>query len=146
MSDITTIWNGTHGDWRLVGADLGSGGDLATAVLISLFSDRAAFPDDVIPDGSNDPRGWWGDFDDTVLIGSRLWLIFRSKLTQDTVASAQNYAMEALQWLETDGVVAGFDVYVETQVPSTLALRVTLFKIDGTKQTITFAWVWNGVS
>ena len=145
MSDISTIWNGTHGDWQMVGADLGSGGDLATAVLISLFTDRVALPDDVIPDGSNDPRGWWGD-DPTVPVGSRLWLIFRSKLTQDTAANAQNYAEEALQWMADDGVVAGSDVYVESQVPSTLAMRVTLFKNDGTKQTITFAWVWNGVT
>lgn len=146
MSDITTIWNGTHGDWQLVGVDLGSGADLATSVLISLFTDRAAFPDDVIPDGSTDPRGWWGDDPTSVLIGSRLWLIFRSKLTQDTVGSAQNYAEEALKWMVDDGAVAGFDVFVERQGQSTLAMRVTLFKNDGTKETLAFAWVWNGVS
>ena len=145
MSDISTIWKQTHGDWQLVGADLASGDDLATAVLTSLFTDRVAHIDDVIPDGSTDPRGWWGD-DPTVPIGSRLWLIFRSKATQDTVASAQNYAEEALQWMVDDGVIAGSDVYVEWQVPSTLAMRVTLFKNDGTKQTIAFAWVWNGVT
>ncbi len=146
MSDITTSWNATRGDWRMVGADLGSGDDLATAVLISTFTDRVALPDDAIPDGTTDPRGWWGDDPTGVPIGSRLWLIFRNKLTQDTVASAQNYEEEALQWMVDDGVVAGFDVYVETQVPSTLAMRVTLFKNDGTTQTIAFAWVWNGVS
>jgi len=146
MSDITTIWNQTHADWKLVGADLASGGDLVTAVLISLFTDRAALPDDVIPDGTTDPRGWWGDDPAGVPLGSRLWLIFRSKLTQDTAGSAQNYAEEALQWMVDDSVVAGFDVFVESQVPSTLAMRVTLFKNDGTKQTIAFAWVWNGVT
>lgn len=145
MSDISTIWKQTHGDWQMAGADLGSGGDLATAVLISLFTDRVAIPDDVIPDGSADPRGWWGD-DPTTPIGSRLWLIFRGKRTQDTVSNAQNYAEEALRWMEDDGAIAGFDVYVEWQTPSTLAMRVTLFKNDGTKQTIAFAWVWNGVN
>lgn len=142
MSDIATIWNATSGDWALLGADLQSGDDLATAVVISLFTDRVAQADDVIPDGSGDPRGWQGD-DPAAPIGSRLWLIFRSKRTQQTLTDAQSYAKEALQWMVDDGVIANFDVYVEWQSPSTLAMRVTLFKADGTQQTLAFAWVWN---
>lgn len=143
MSDIATIWNGTHGDWLLAGPALASGNDLATAVLISLFTDREATTDDQIPDGSADPRGWWAQ-DSTVPIGSRLWLIFRAKRTQTTLAAAKNYAEQALQWLVDDGVCATFDVYVEWQERSTLALRVTISKSDGTQQTLAFAWVWNG--
>ncbi len=143
MSDIATIWNATSGDWALAGQDLGSGDDLASAVVISLFTDRVAQPDDVIPDGTGDPRGWHGD-DPTTPIGSRLWLIFRSKRTQQTLTDAQSYAQEALQWMVDDGVVAGFDVFVEWQPTSMLAMRVTLFKNDGTSQALAFAWVWNG--
>ena len=143
MSDISTVWNGTHGDWVLAGPVLGSGNDLQTAVLISLFSDREATTDDVIPDGTADPRGWWAD-DDTVPIGSRLWLIFRSTLTQATLGAAKNYAEQALQWLVDDGVCARFDVYVEWQVRSRLAMRVTIFKSDGTQQSLAYVWAWNG--
>ncbi|WP_235210433.1 phage GP46 family protein [Caballeronia sordidicola] len=32
-------------------------------MLNSLFTDRQARADDVIPDGSDDPRGWWRDTD-----------------------------------------------------------------------------------
>lgn len=145
MSDISTIWNGSHGDWQLAGAALAAGNDLATAVLISLFTDRVATTDDVIPDGTNDPRGWWGD-DATAPIGSRLWLIFRSKRTQATLSAAQNYAEEALQWLVDDGVAGSYDVYVEWQERSRLAMRVTIFKSNGTQQTLAYAWVWNGAS
>lgn len=142
MSDITTVWNATSGDWVLSGADLESGDDLTTAVVISLFTDRVAQADDVIPDGSGDPRGWHGD-DPASPIGSRLWLIFRAKRTQQTLTDAQSYAQEALQWLVDDGVVAAIDVYVEWQAPSMLAMRVTLFKNDGTQQALAYAWVWN---
>lgn len=142
MSDISTLWNATSGDWALAGADLRSGDDLATAVVLSLFTDRVAQADDVIPDGSGDPRGWHGD-DPTAPIGSRLWLIFRAKRTQQTLTDAQSYAAEALQWMVDDGVVATFDVYVEWQVRGRLAMRVTLFKNDGTQQALEFAWVWN---
>lgn len=143
MSDISTIWNATSGDWALAGADLKSGDDLATAVVISLFTDRVAQGDDEIPDGSGDPRGWHGD-DAAAPIGSRLWLIFRAKRTQQTLTDAQSYAQEALQWMVDDGAIADFDVYVEWQNPSTLAMRVTLFKNDGTQQALAYAWVWNG--
>jgi phage gp46-like protein len=145
MTDITIFWNQTHGDWRLVGPVLATGDDLSTAVIISLFTDRVAMPDDAIPDGSSDPRGWWGD-DAAVPIGSRLWLIFRSKRTQDTLTKAQAYAEEALQWMVDDGVIADSSVEVEWQAPSTLAMRVTLFKNDGTTQALAFGWVWNGVN
>lgn len=143
MSDIATVWSGTRGDWLLAGPALASGNDLATAVLISLFTDRVANPDDAIPDGTADPRGWWAD-DPTAPIGSRLWLIFRSKRTQETLGAAQSYAEEALQWLVNDGVAASFDVYVEWQERSTLAMQVTVFKTNGTQQTLQFAWAWNG--
>lgn len=142
MSDIATIWNATAGDWSVVGGQLQAGDDLATAVVISLFTDRVAQADDQIPDGSGDPRGWHGD-DPAAPVGSRLWLIFRGKRTQQTLTDAQSYAQEALQWLVDDGVVAGFDVYVEWQDPSMLAMRVTLFKTDGTQKILAFAWVWN---
>lgn len=142
MSDISIVWKATAGDFVLAGADLQSGDDLATAVVISLFTDRVAQIDDMIPDGSGDPRGWHGD-DPAAPIGSRLWLIFRGKRTQQTLTDAQSYAQEALQWLVDDGVIADFDIDVEWQTPSTLAMRVTLFKTDGTQRVLAYAWVWN---
>ena len=142
MSDIATVWKATTGDWVVAAGDLQSGDDLATAVVISLFTDRVADPDDIIPDGTTDPRGWHGD-DPAAPIGSRLWLIYRGKRTQQTLTDAQSYAQEALQWLVDDGAVSAFDVYVEWQSPSTLAMRVTLFKNDGAQQTLAYAWVWN---
>lgn len=145
MSDISTYWVATRGDWQLSGAQLVAGNDLATAVVISLFTDREALPDDKIINGADDPRGWWAD-DGPYLIGSRLWLIDRAKRTQETLELAQSYIEEALQWLIDDGVVASFDVYLEWTQQSMLGARVTALRNDGSTQAMNFAWAWNGIN
>lgn len=145
MSDITTIWSNpltATGDWQLAGADLLSGNDLQTAVIISLFSDREALPDDTIPDGTTDPRGWWAD-DPQYPIGSRLWLLSRAKQTAETLASAEDYIVEAMQWLIDDGVSAAVDVVVQWVRPGMLGAQITVRRSDGTAQPMNFAWAWN---
>jgi len=148
MTDITTTWDvlNVRGDWVMDGTQLQSGSDLATAVLISVFTDRLANPDDVIPDGSNDPRGWTGDLGETVLIGSRMWLLERAKQTQQTLNDAFDYLTEALQWLIDDGAVARIDIKTEWTRPSMLGAMVVLFKQDGTELAMKFTWAWAGVN
>jgi phage gp46-like protein len=141
MADITTIWNGTTGDWQVGGAALSSGDDLATAVLISLFTDRQISADETAPDGTDDPRGWWGD-EGQYLIGSRLWLLERAKRTQDTLTLAQSYIEEALQWMVDDGIVARFAVYVEWTRDQMLGAQVTAYRTDGATKAMNFAWAW----
>lgn len=139
MSDIATIWDGTRGDYQQVGAGISSGSDLATAILISLFTDRRAGADDVVPDGSGDPRGWWGD----PTMGSRVWLLERAKRTQATIQAAKGYIEEALQWLIDDDVVAGFQIDVEWPPGAALHARVVALRNDGTRDAMKFTWVWN---
>ncbi|ARK86036.1 phage GP46 family protein [Burkholderia pseudomallei] len=148
MTDTTTIWDtaNSRGDWSMSGALLTTGNDLETAVLISLFTDRIAEPDDMIPDGSNDPRGWWGDEFSTVKIGSRLWLLQRAKQTQETLQRAYDYIVEALQWMIDDGVAAKFDVYVEWTAASELGAQIIAYKQDGSTVANAYTWAWQGVS
>ena len=143
MADLTIEWSeaSNRGDLVQAGAALLMGLDLQTAILISLFSDRQAAPGDVIPDGSNDPRGWWGDN----TIGSRLWLLSRSKQTQDTLQRAYDYIAESLQWLIDDGVVARFDLNCEWVRPSMLGAQIIAYKQDGTRLlTGKYVYAWNG--
>ncbi|QOT75049.1 phage GP46 family protein [Cupriavidus basilensis] len=148
MSDTTTVWNvsRSRGDWVLDGAMLRTGSDLSTAILISVFTDRVANPDDVIPDGSNDPRGWWGDLGEVVPIGSRLWLLERAKQNDDTLQRAYDYVTECLQWLLDDGVVAKFDILVEWTRDSMLGAQILAYRKDGTTETTAFTWAWKGIS
>lgn len=146
--DTTTIWNVAtgRGDWQMNGAQLATGDDLATAMLISLFTDRMVEESDTIPDGTNDPRGWWADAGQDVPIGSRLWLLDRAKQTQETLQQAYDYINEALQWLIDDGVVAKFDVLVEWTKTSMLGAQVVAYKQDGSTVANSYSWVWNGVN
>lgn len=127
-------------------SDLVAGNDLGTAVLISLFTDAQAGDDDVIPDGSGDPRGWWGDQDEDVAIGSKLWLLSRSKQTATVLALAQHYIAEALQWLIMDGIAAAVDVTTEWTKPGFLGARVVIHRASGTVAAVQFDWAWKELS
>jgi phage gp46-like protein len=163
MADITTFWvpDQSAGDWLLQGPDLADGNDLATAILISVFTDRTANTDDVIPDGTDDPRGWWGDTQggstqgsnaqaaggaQAVPVGSRLWLLARAKQNDDTLQRAYDYLTECLQWMLDDGVVAHFDVLVQWQRRSFLGAQITAHFQDGTNQVTAFSWAWNSIN
>jgi phage gp46-like protein len=147
VTDTATIWfpDRNTGDWQLDGARLRTGDDLLTAILISLFTDRQANPEDVIPDGSDDPRGWCGDEGRSVPIGSRLWLLEREKQTQETLNRAREYIVEALQWLIDDGVVAKIDVSTEWVRRSFLGAQITVYRNDGTTRALNYSWAWQGV-
>lgn len=147
MTDIATVWQPLNGcgDWLLDGSQLRAGDDLETAVLISLFSDRLAATDDVIPDNTTDPRGWWGDEQGSPAIGSRLWLVSRAKLTPDLPARAKDYIVEALQWLIDDGVAAKVDVTTQAS-SSRLEALVTIYRTDGISRALRFGWAWQGVN
>jgi phage gp46-like protein len=147
MSDITTVWNPAQGgaDWQLIAGQLQGGADLQSAILISLFTDRLASPDDPLPDNSNDRRGWWADLPAPgPLIGSRLWLLGRAKQQPDTMGRAQDYINEALQWLIDDGVVARFDVHLEWLRPGVLGAQVVAIKPDGDSLRADVGALWKG--
>lgn len=148
MSDTTTVWDvrRSRGSWVLDGAALRTGSDLATGIVLSAFTDRVANPEDIIPDGTGDPRGWWGDQGQAVPIGSRLWLLERAKQNDDTLRRAYDYLTECLQWMLDDGVVAKFDILVEWTRTSMLGAQVVAYRKDGTNETTAFTWAWNGIS
>jgi phage gp46-like protein len=144
MTDISTIWDVARGqgDWIIEGAALASGDDLVTATLISLFTDRTAEDSDVIPDGGVDRRGWWGDTGQDVPIGSRLWLLSRSKLTGAVATAAKGYASESLAWMLADGVAVDVQVTAVIVLPRQLRLTVTILRADGTKASLAYDWAW----
>lgn len=102
-------------------------GDLAvdrtpvTPMLVALFSDRRARPDDalplgassfLIPSAANPRRGWVGDALDGEgrRLGSLLWLLDREKQTDTTRLRAIAYAAEALAGLaERRGLTASVE-------------------------------------
>lgn len=159
MADFITAWNPPTAlwaaDWVIDPPGMAVNRDLETAVIISLMTDASAWPDDVLPDGTDDRRGWWADrgpVGDAPAppegpLGSRLWLLVREKSTEDTRSRAELYAAEALEWVTRDGVAARVDVraaYLDPvgHPPGTLGLWVRILRWDGTIFDARFAWAW----
>jgi phage gp46-like protein len=148
LADLALTWDNTVGtaDLSLIDLDLASDRGLETAVALSLFTDRRAQPDDVPPSGDpQDRRGWWADqFADIDgdLIGSRLWLLDRSKLTNETVLRATQYVKEGLQWMLDDDVISGVDVLV-TRTDSGIQISGQLFRPGKDPVSFRFVHVWD---
>lgn len=147
MADITLAWNSAtnHADWVQNGAVLETGNDIVSAIIISIFSDRRAEPGDVIPDDSNDPRGWWAD--DDVPIGSRMWLLRRAKQTMTTLQLAYDYLAESLQWMIDDGVVGRFDIQMQWVRRGMLGAQITAWSPTGVQLASgLYTWAWSGIN
>lgn len=88
---------------------------LQTAIVLSLFTDRRAGPDDVLPRGVADRRGWVGEafVGDGKPWGSHLWLLTRGKSDQDKPARAKFACEEALSWMLQDGLASRIVVSAE---------------------------------
>ncbi|EPC4488918.1 phage GP46 family protein [Serratia liquefaciens] len=115
---------------------------LTRAVVISLFTWRRAESDDNV----DNPMGWWGDTWPAVQndrIGSRLYLLRRSKLTNQTPIKAREYITQAIEWMIDDGVAARIDVDSQRTGIDTLSAGVTIFQRDGNRHNITFDDFWS---
>ena len=117
---------------------------LRRSVTISLFTWRRAGPDDRLDD--DDRKGWWADCVPTVAgdrIGSRLWLLQRRTITQDTLRDAKEYAEEALRWMTDDGVVSAVTVTATRQDTSRINLVVLLTELNGETVQLAFEDTWS---
>lgn len=118
---------------------------MTRAVIISLFSWRRADPDD----DSELPMGWWGDSYPTIQndrIGSRLYLLQRTTLTNNTVELARGYLEQALAWLKDDGIVSRIVINVQRRGAEILTAEITLYRNDGRSQLITFDDLWSALN
>lgn len=126
------------------GADVS--GEISTLALISLFTDARADESDILPDDSKDLRGWPGDTFYSEPWGSKLWLLYREKMTTDVRNKAVKYAEDALAWMLRDsgnGIVAK-SVKVTGSIPKfqTLALNVVITKPDDEVISFTVSKRW----
>ena len=132
MTDLALIPNPDFAcDLGIVKNDLAVDDGLETAIILSLFTDRRAADEDVMPLGESDRRGWFGDAAPVVAgdrIGSRLWMLTREKQTQETLARAKEFCVEALAWLVEDRIASSVDVVTEYAAPGMLAIGVVVNK------------------
>ncbi len=149
MSDIAlAAGEGVLFDLALDGADLATDGGLESAVIISLFTDRRAEEDDTPPGDDDHRRGWWADGWPEVegdQVGSRLWLLARSKTTADIPERAREYGEAALRWLIDDGVADSVNVEATRTSNNELMLNISIQRGTGSRYQQTWEYQLNGV-
>lgn len=118
---------------------------LYRALIISLFTWRRKNTSD----DSDHPYGWWGDSYPSIAndkIGSRLYLLTRSKLNNQTANFAKIYIKEAVQWMINDGLASRIDVSVKRIDLTVLVATINIFKEDGSNEEYRFDNLWSKIN
>lgn len=118
---------------------IGPDGDILTedsldaAILVSIFTDRRATPDQAPVPWTR--RGWVGDLETPGdPWGSWLWLLDQSRMTRSVASQAADYAEGALRWMVEDRIALG--VSADATVEATrLLLGVTLERPNARSET-----------
>lgn len=121
-------------------ADLEEDGGLESAVLLSLFLNRRATADDILPPGVTDRGGWWPEaFDaDTGVIGSRLWLLWNKAITTDVLGDFKSFSEEALSWLIAAGIASRVAAVVTRHSLNAVEVAIDITQADGRDWTRTW--------
>lgn len=120
------------------GNDLSRDAGLETSILISLFSDRLVTSEE----NTKETRGWWAD-SETNKIGSKLWLLERSKITDEVILRANSYAKEALSWMVEDGVALKVETIVQKGTGDVLIFTITVYRPLGKGGATVFQYFYN---
>jgi phage gp46-like protein len=146
--DVQLAFNGRFFDLFLAGGDLAKDNGLAAAVAVSLFTDAHVDAAE-IPEGTVDRRGWWGDAYAEAAgdrVGSKLWLLGRSKQTASVARDAETYARQALSWLVTDGIAKAVTAAAAWTAPGVLALSIGITRPDGTTVEAKYDNLWEALN
>ena len=127
---------------------IGSEGDIEkvnsfdTAILLSLFGSyrRASATEQSDPSRR---RGWMGNQFQKVELGSKLWLLYQSRLTNQTVNRARDYLNQCLSWLVEFGYAKNVSTVVRRDVQNgKMVADVTILAPDGTTNQRSFV-LWS---
>lgn len=141
--DLSLNWCETFYDIQMRNQDLDVEQGLRTAVIISIFTDARANEEE-LPIGETSRRGYWGDLFPDVerdRIGSRLWLLERSKETEEVRVTARQYCLEALQWMIDDGIAASIDVSTSFVSRGRMLIDIKIRRPEG--QIFDFSTEWD---
>ena|SRR5690348_11728614 len=147
MTDIALIYIDGQFDFQLSDNDFMKDEGLETAIIISLFTDRRVRPEE-LPVEETDRRGYWADAinDDGDLIGSKLWLLKREKITSEVLVKARQYCEEALQWLVDDNIADRVDVITERTDLNQISIEIDIIKPHDGSVSRKYAFIWDNVN
>jgi phage gp46-like protein len=155
--NINTPW-AVELDWLLTPIGrLDESDELATMAKVALGTDGLADVDDILPDiDSSDRRGWWGDLDAELIwggwkIGSRLWLLARSKITPQeaeqgsTLARAEWYTREALVPFINKRICQHVTVAAWRTERERIEVRTTIYRGPQPAIALEYQALWAGI-
>lgn len=145
-------------DWSLLAdGTLDETQALATAVIVALGTDALAGPGDLLPDpDSSDRAGWWGNLDAQEIwggwdIGSKLWLLKRSKITPPqalegaTVARVENYIRAAIQPFIDRKMASQMDVFVARVKQDQINAVIRLYRGPTVEIELRYQILWSDI-
>ena len=138
MADALLRWNDFGADIDLSSGDLAVDEGLATAVLISIFTDARAPDASLLPSGETSLRGYWGDFDEDQSTGSLMWLIQREKTTSEVARRAFEYCTEALEWVKSYDIAE--TVTVDSRIVGSFGLQIKIKISRGNAKGYSYLW------
>lgn len=118
---------------------------LETAVLVSLFTNRRAEIEDVLPDNSDDKYGFWGDVlepNEGDSIGSKLWLIGRHKMVDEVLPMVEEAIKEALKWMIDDGVASSVKAVASRYDMTTVYFEIEIIRPE-TGESVYYKYYYN---
>lgn len=145
--DIQLAFLDTYFDLQILNNDLANDDGLKTAIYISLFSDRRVNEEE-LPIEEKERRGHWADaLNDTGdLLGSKLWLLKRQKITPQLLIQAKQYCEEALAWLVEDGIADEVQVVTERLELYQVSIEIELLRRHDGNAGQKFSFVWESVA
>jgi phage gp46-like protein len=146
MADIALVMGEFNGDIAVDGLDLARDDGLETSVIISLFTDRRATPEQVpVELPQDDLRGYWGDVRPEVegdTTGSLLWLLSREKQLPVILTRAEQYCREALAWMIEDKIATRVDVAAEYIATGWMLITTDIYRPDGEPVRYRYQYEW----
>jgi len=114
-------------DISFVNGDIETTRNLDTAVLLSIFCERRA-------DSSEVPiakyrRGWIGNilmFDSLDEMGSKLWLLYQARATQNNLNRAKKFITDALEWMTKTGKIRNAIINVNYLANNAMNINIKL--------------------
>lgn len=150
MTDLALLPNEDGDlDISITDRDLTLSTGLQEAIIISLLTDARASDDDKLPTYDDDKRGWWGDaFSGDIIgiprpIGSKLWLLSRSKITPEIITRAKGYINDALKWMLEDEIAKAINVAATIYDSNTIAFEIDIIRPDG--ETFNYKNLWSTI-
>lgn len=147
MTDASMVMTENGGELVLFGFDLQRDDGLETAVIISLFTDRRANPEQIPPEfPADDLRGYWGDVSNNSpsdQTGSLLWLLSREKQTPQVLGRAEQYCRDALAWMIDDKAATQVVVSAEYAAKGWMLLFIDIYRPSGSPARYRYNYEWS---